>query len=69
MDIKLEIETNTKEFQELQQKQTILTQQLNDINQRMIKCVGRDELLQKFANENRKSKEVIPVKADRECLI
>jgi len=65
MDLKLEIEANTKEFQELQQKQTALTQQLNDVNQRMIKCVGKDELLQKLSSENGKNKEAIPVKVEK----
>uniref|UniRef100_A0A6M3IR29 Uncharacterized protein n=1 Tax=viral metagenome TaxID=1070528 RepID=A0A6M3IR29_9ZZZZ len=65
MDLKLEIETNTKEFKELQMAQAQLTQQLNDINQRMIKCVGKDELLQKLSQENGHSKEAIPVKAEK----
>jgi len=65
MDIKLEIELNTKEFQELQQKQATLTQQLNDINQRMIKCVGKDELLQKLSSENGQNKEAVPVELEK----
>jgi len=60
MDITKEIENNTKEFQELKEKQTALTQQLNDVNQRLIKCVGKDELLQKLSSENGQSKEAIP---------
>jgi len=65
MDIKLEIENNTKEFKELQMAQAQLTQQLNDVNQRMIKCVGKDELLQKLNTENGQSKETIPAKAEK----
>jgi len=54
MDITKEIELNTKEFQELQQKQTVLTQQLNEVNQNMIKCVGKDELLRKLNKDEEK---------------